>query len=257
MASSQLKDLTEKTTFAATDVTAVQATTGDLKRITGANLNNALESGGGIALSLAAAQVAAAGSDSQIQYSNSGVTAGDADLVWNDTSKILQIGASTATAQLKLPSSNDATTPTLAFGDGDTGFYETAANQLSFASAGSQVLILNGNGLLAANSSGPALANESASSTNPTLIPNKSDFDTGVGWTSADKMSLIAGGVEMVRIIESATDIVCWRVDNTTPTDADIPNSFVAPYLDETANKLYFRVRYSDTSLMTGELALT
>jgi hypothetical protein len=34
----------------------------------------------------------------------------------------------TATAQLKLPLSNDAVTPTLAFGDGDTGFYDNNDN---------------------------------------------------------------------------------------------------------------------------------
>jgi hypothetical protein len=257
MASKQIKGLTAATDIAATDVLILQGTTGDAKKITGTNVGGALESGGGVALSLAAAQVAAAGSDSQVQYSNSGVTAGDADLVWNDSTKVLQIGASTATAQLKLPISNDAVTPTLAFGDGDTGLYESADDTLTFAIAGSASFSVASTGLTAANANGPAMLNEAASATNPTLAPDRSDADTGIGTGTADTLSLVAGGVEMVRCVESTTDSVCIRADNTAVTDADIPASFVAFYLDEGNNKIHFRVRYSDDTLKIGELLLT
>jgi hypothetical protein len=244
MASSQIKGLTAATDIAGTDVLILQGTTGDAKKITGANVNNALESGGGVALSLAASQVAAAGSDSQVQYSNSGVTAGDADLVWNDSTKVLQIGASTVTAQLKLPISNDAVTPTLAFGDGDTGLYESADDTLRFAIAGSASWQVTSAIFASADSNGPGLLNEASSATNPTMVPDRSDANTGIGTGTADTLSLVAGGVEMLRCVES--------------TDGDIPTSFVAFYLDETANKIHFRVRYSDGStLKIGELALT
>jgi hypothetical protein len=43
---------------------------------------------------------------------------------------------SETTAQLLLPISNDAVTPTLAFGDGDTGFYERSDDELIQANAG-------------------------------------------------------------------------------------------------------------------------
>jgi hypothetical protein len=257
MASKQISGLTAATDIAATDVLILQGTTGDAKKITGTNVGGALESGGGVALSLAAAQVAAAGSDSQVQYSNSGVTAGDADLVWNDSTKVLQIGASTATAQLKLPISNDAVTPTLAFGDGDTGFYESADDTLAIAIAGANKWNITASSVAASDANGPALLNEAASATNPTLAPDRSDADTGIGTGTADTLSLVAGGVEMVRCVESATDSVCIRANDAAVTDADIPNSFVAFYLDETANKIHFRVRYSDATLKIGELALT
>jgi hypothetical protein len=257
MASKQIKGLTAATDIAATDVLILQGTTGDAKKITGTNVGGALESGGGVALSLAAAQVAAAGSDSQVQYSNSGVTAGDADLVWNDSTKVLQIGASTSTAQLKLPISNDAVTPTLAFGDGDSGLYESADDTLTFAIAGAASFAIASTGLTAADANGPALLNETASATNPTLVPDRSDPDTGIGTGTADTLSLIAGGVEMIRCVESTTDSVCVRADATPVTDGDIPNSFVTFYLDEGTDKIHFRVRYSDSTLKIGELNLT
>lgn len=47
--------------------------------------------------------------------------------------------------------------------------------------------------LQAENAAGPALANEAASSTNPTVIPNKADLDSGLGWISADLVALVAG----------------------------------------------------------------
>ena len=52
----------------------------------------------------------------------------------------------------------------------------------------------------AANAAGPAVLNEAASSTNPTLVPNKADPDTGTGWISANKTALIAGGVNAMSI---------------------------------------------------------
>lgn len=50
-----------------------------------------------------------------------------------------------------------------------------------------------------ANAAGPALMNEAATATNPTLVPNKADTDTGIGWVSADIGSLVAGGVSSLQ----------------------------------------------------------
>jgi hypothetical protein len=45
------------------------------------------------------------------------------------------------------------------------------------------------------DAAGPAMLNEVASSLNPTLIPNRSDPDTGIGWPVSDNVSIVAGGV--------------------------------------------------------------
>ena len=51
------------------------------------------------------------------------------------------------------------------------------------------------------------LFNETATATNPTLLPTSDDDDTGLGLAGTDKLSLIAGGVEGIRVTESAGNI--------------------------------------------------
>ncbi len=54
------------------------------------------------------------------------------------------------------------------------------------------------------NAAAGALLDEAASATNPTLVPDKADVDTGIGTAAADQLSLIAGGVEGIRVTEAA-----------------------------------------------------
>jgi hypothetical protein len=46
------------------------------------------------------------------------------------------------------------------------------------------------------NAAGPTLQNEAASITNPTLIPNRADETTGIGWNTAEIHLVISGGDE-------------------------------------------------------------
>jgi hypothetical protein len=87
----------------------------------------------------------------------------------------------TTTAQLLLPLSNDAATPTLAFGDGDTGFYESTDDTLVVSSIGIARFIFGGNDFRSMDSAGPKVRNVSATSTVPTFMPNQADTDTGIG----------------------------------------------------------------------------
>jgi len=139
------------------------------------------------------------GADTQVQYNNGGVFGGDADMVWDDSGKALTIGASTATAQLKLPISQDSVSPTLAFGDGNTGFYEHSDNLLRVSLGGAAKFQFNDNAFEAV-SSGGALLKASQSGTVPSLVPDKDDNNTGLGAAGADQLSLIAGALEVVRV---------------------------------------------------------
>ncbi len=52
-----------------------------------------------------------------------------------------------------------------------------------------------------------SLRREVASATNPNIIPRFNDDDTGIGRAAADQLSLIAGGVEGIRITETGSNI--------------------------------------------------
>ncbi len=50
----------------------------------------------------------------------------------------------------------------------------------------------SGESLIGENAAGPSIVDEAATVTNPTLIPNRAELTTGIGWSSAGILSLIA-----------------------------------------------------------------
>jgi hypothetical protein len=54
--------------------------------------------------------------------------------------------------------------------------------------------------LLALNAAGPGFLNEAATATNPTLVPNRADLDTGIGWGTTNELTLVTAGAERVRV---------------------------------------------------------
>jgi hypothetical protein len=54
---------------------------------------------------------------------------------------------------------------------------------------------------------GAALMNEVPTATNPVHIPKNTDLNTGIGWAAADQLSLIAGGVEGIRVASTNSTI--------------------------------------------------
>jgi len=98
-----------------------------------------------------------------------------------------------------------ATLPSLAFGDGNTGFYESADNTLNFT--------INGASKWKVTSIGDIVDSvdyqkpfinfaEFSSDTVPGFGPRTNDRNTGIGSSGLDQLSLIAGGVEGIRINE-------------------------------------------------------
>jgi len=111
--------------------------------------------------------------------------------------------------QLTFPTGGTAAKPDLAFGDGDSGLFESTDDILSFTTGGFRKIYLDTAGGLFNNNAGRwGLLNESPTATNPIILVNKDDVDTGIGSGGADQLSLIAGGVEGIRIAESAGNIV-------------------------------------------------
>jgi len=128
-----------------------------------------------------------------------------------------------------------ATNPTLMpdKSDLDTGLGHAAADALSLVAGGVEGMRLTEAGaavavtvigdtevtgdLTASDAAGPAVQDEAASATNPTLIPDKTDLDTGVGHQGADNLSLVAGGAEAIRAEDpadlGATETSLWLYD--------------------------------------------
>ena len=68
--------------------------------------------------------------------------------------------------------------------------------------------LLFSNSIKGFNAAGPAILNEAATGSNPTLIPDKTDEDTGIGRSSADALSLTSGGQEAARFTELSGNII-------------------------------------------------
>jgi len=116
------------------------------------------------------------------------------------------------------PLDNDAVTPTISFGDGDTGFYELEDDSIGVSISGARRFIFHKSfAFQMDNANGAAIINEAASDTNPSLLANKSDLDTGIGHQAADNLSLVSGGIEAIRAEDpadlAATETSLWIYD--------------------------------------------
>jgi len=99
-------------------------------------------------------------------------------------------------------------TPSLSFGDGDTGFRESSDDNLRVALGGTDRFTFNTTSFSGDVSTAFSCRNEASGATNPTLAPNRADVDTGIGWAAADALSLITGGIEAIRLTEASSEII-------------------------------------------------
>ena len=95
-------------------------------------------------------------------------------------------------------------------GGGNTYISEAVADNIYFYVGGAARSVVDTGGFSMADAAGAKLANVAATSTVPTVRPNRADANTGIGWAGADTLSLIAGGSERIRInfTNTRTDVV-------------------------------------------------
>jgi hypothetical protein len=111
--------------------------------------------------------------------------------------------------QLILVQNNDPARPTLAFGDGDTGLHEAVDDFVNFSNAGTDKLQFGVNALTCLNNSDSFnLFYQSPAATVPTFVPNRTDNNTGIGHAAADQLSLVAGGLEGLRLAELNSGVI-------------------------------------------------
>ena len=104
--------------------------------------------------------------------------------------------------QLIVPLVNAVATPTLAFGDGDSGFFQPLDDNIQVSLVGVSRFFWELDSFAAAAGTGPSMRNLAAGATAPGFTPRRSDPDTGLGSAGGDQLSLIAGGVEIARATE-------------------------------------------------------
>ena len=123
------------------------------------------------------------------------------------------------TKQILLATTDFGTTaaPSIAFGDGDTGFYESEDDTLLASVGGNPRLRLTSTYLDLYNAQGATLLYGNPSGTVPVLLPEGNDPNTGIGHVAADNLSLIAGALESLRAEDpadlAATETSLWLYD--------------------------------------------
>jgi len=114
-------------------------------------------------------------------------------LTWDGSQLILPFGGSPVTIS-----------PELAFGDGDTGFYEPFANTIRVAIAGAEQFQFTGNIFMGTTGNAPRIMNEAPSDTNPTLLPGHGDATTGIGSATGGTVNIIANSVNCMSFDETS-----------------------------------------------------
>ncbi len=98
----------------------------------------------------------------------------------------------TATNHLLLPLSNDAVTPTLSFGDGDTGFYEISDDRVGYSVAGALRWVWAEDGFFFGNAgNGAPKMYDSTGTVNNPVFTFSGDENTGLLWGGGDILSLV------------------------------------------------------------------
>ncbi len=102
-------------------------------------------------------------------------------------------------------SANTQASPALSFGDGDTGFYELVDDALRLSIGGTGAWTFTSTVMGTANSGRAALRNSAPSATNPNIVPNQGDTNTGIGQPAADAVNMVAGGLNCIEARETGS----------------------------------------------------
>lgn len=124
-------------------------------------------------------------------------------------SSTIQYASSTALTASEgfFAGSGSAGKPSITFsGDQDTGFYSSGSNAVSFAAQGNQRWIFNNTVLQSSGATAIWAGGGSESAPFYSFGGESTDVDTGIFGDGADTLGLTAGGVEMLTLVEGASD---------------------------------------------------
>lgn len=127
-----------------------------------------------------------------------------ADATWT------QISIPLVQNRLVLPQENSPATPTLAFGAGTSGFFNPVSTLIGVSIGGTSRWLFTGTDFNGVAGSSAGLRGITSGPQIPTILPSGGDTDTGIGSGGAvlDQLSLIAGGVEGLRLTELSSFVI-------------------------------------------------
>lgn len=169
--------------------------------------------------------------DTLITLSSTGLFLGT-DIATNTPALLMETPSSTNPSIV--PDQTDIDTGIGWNSDGTVSIIGNATESAWFSDTGirlQQSTTIAGSSLTASTANGPIFLNEAASSTNPTLVPDKSDLDTGVGHTAADAPNIVAGGIEATRWEEASSHVLHYSEVNAGLTASSTDAQGQAPIL--------------------------
>lgn len=124
--------------------------------------------------------------------------------------RLVETGVSTTDQIIIAPAGviGSAVTPALAFGDGNTGFYENVDNSIYYSRAGINKFQFSAEGIAGFVTGHSVLGTAVASSATVPGHTYVGDYNTGMGRAAADQLSLISGGIEGLRLEEASSHII-------------------------------------------------
>ena len=102
-----------------------------------------------------------------------------------------------------------------------------------------------GKDLLCSNANGPMINNEAASSTVPTLIPNRGDSSSGIGWNDVGIVSLVAASTQVIKY--SSTYVNVLKALELTTTLA-VNNAATDKPVQIKADSNHYNIGFEDNS---------
>jgi hypothetical protein len=147
----------------------------------------------------------------------------------------------------------------IAFGDGDTLIFESVDDELIVALGDGKSFEFSAtaNAFQVGSNGGCAMLDQNVFATTPGFVPNQGDKDTGIGSAGADQLSLIAGGVEGMRVTEAGSFVQNTMSGGTnTDTSGTINALAITPTYNQasgTASNTDLLINRTETAVGSGE----
>ncbi|KKT98942.1 MAG: hypothetical protein UX02_C0010G0001, partial [Candidatus Moranbacteria bacterium GW2011_GWC1_45_18] len=141
------------------------------------------------------------GNTGETLWNNAGTWTATDNLFNNGTN--VGIGTTNPLARLHVDGGTGSLATGLAFGDGDTGIWESADDAMEISLGGTQSWNIT-SAMLSGNTAGSAgILNTASTSTIPSILPFDTDTDTGIGHAADNVLSFIAGGTNALNVNSS------------------------------------------------------